>query len=189
MMDLNQIKSSWEWMNFCPKCGAPNQVDAPARKIPFHCLVCQYIQYFNPSIGVVAIVVDPSNRCLLLTRQKQPQKGKLGLPGGFADFGESAEDGVLREIAEETGLTPHSIRYLCSDINNYPYQGVLYRVLDLFFVCQVDNFQDLVLQDSEVASPVITVPTQNHLLNMAFDSNRKALVQYYQLDPLREDHP
>lgn len=42
---------------------------------------------------------------LLIERGIEPYKGKWAFPGGFLNMNESAEEGALRELQEETGLT------------------------------------------------------------------------------------
>lgn len=44
-------------------------------------------------------------KLLLVNRRNEPFKGKWCLPGGFLEIEEELEDGVARELAEETGLT------------------------------------------------------------------------------------
>ncbi|MHC4109943.1 MAG: NUDIX domain-containing protein [Planctomycetota bacterium] len=44
-------------------------------------------------------------KLLLVERRNEPFKGKWCLPGGFLEIDEELEDGVVRELVEETGLT------------------------------------------------------------------------------------
>jgi 8-oxo-dGTP diphosphatase len=55
-----------------------------------------------PCVG--AIVVDAAGRVLLVRRANPPAQGTWSIPGGRVEPGERAEDAVVRELAEETGL-------------------------------------------------------------------------------------
>lgn len=56
-------------------------------------------------VGVGAIVFDDADRLLLVLRGREPQAGRWSVPGGKVEPGESLPDAVVREVAEETGLT------------------------------------------------------------------------------------
>jgi ADP-ribose pyrophosphatase YjhB (NUDIX family) len=55
-----------------------------------------------PLVAVDCILEDRRGRVLLI-RRAHPPPG-WALPGGFVDAGESLEEAVAREVAEETGL-------------------------------------------------------------------------------------
>jgi 8-oxo-dGTP diphosphatase len=58
----------------------------------------------RPLVGVGAIIVDES-RVVLVRRAKEPAKGKWSIPGGLTRLGETLAHSVIREAAEETGLS------------------------------------------------------------------------------------
>ena len=51
---------------------------------------------------------DRRLKVLLVRRGEEPFKGEWAFPGGFIRIDETAEQGALRELSEETGLTPSS---------------------------------------------------------------------------------
>ncbi len=57
----------------------------------------------QPMIGVGGVVID-AGRTLLIRRGSHPLKGEWSIPGGLLEVGETLEQGVVRELAEETGL-------------------------------------------------------------------------------------
>lgn len=50
------------------------------------------------------VAVKPGGDVLLITREWPPHKGKLALPGGHVDQGETSRDAAVRELQEETGV-------------------------------------------------------------------------------------
>jgi ADP-ribose pyrophosphatase YjhB (NUDIX family) len=67
------------------------------------CPICGHIteQYKNP-FPTVDVIVEIGGKIVLVNR-KNPPYG-WAIPGGFIDYGESAEEAAAREIKEETGL-------------------------------------------------------------------------------------
>jgi 8-oxo-dGTP diphosphatase len=61
-----------------------------------------------PCVG--AVVRDETGRFLLVRRANPPAQGRWSIPGGRVEPGESHEVAVLRELAEETGLTGVLVR-------------------------------------------------------------------------------
>src|SRR6201984_527692 len=56
-----------------------------------------------PMVGVGGVVFRDS-RALLIRRGSEPLLGEWSIPGGLLEVGETLEQGVARELAEETGL-------------------------------------------------------------------------------------
>jgi ADP-ribose pyrophosphatase YjhB (NUDIX family) len=52
-------------------------------------------------VGTTAVVPDGEGRILL---QRREDDGRWGLPGGWLDPGETPEQGIVREVLEETGI-------------------------------------------------------------------------------------
>lgn len=85
---------------------------------------------------------------LLLTRRAiDPHIGKLDLPGGFVDPQETAESAAVREIQEELGISIHSLQYFCSFPNEYVFSGYSVYTLDLAFLAQTDQLNQMKAMD------------------------------------------
>jgi mutator protein MutT len=130
---------------FCPKCGSKRFVENNDKSKK--CGDCGFTYYFNSSTAVVAVIENDKGELLVARRAKDPVKGTLDLPGGFVDMFETAEEAMQREVKEETGLWVNSPRYLFSIPNIYLYSGFEVHTVDLFFLCQVDDFSGIKAQD------------------------------------------
>ncbi len=160
---------------FCPRCGA--QRESPGGN-PFSCVQCGFTHYFGPVTAVGGIVCDGDGDVLFLQRKKDPGKGKLGIPGGFVDAGETVEEALRREAIEELNLHVVRTEYLVSFPNEYIFQGVALPVTDVFFECEVDSFDDMRAQEAEVDGWHFCHPDESTLDEMAFPSNRKAVEEF-----------
>ena len=130
---------------YCPKCGSKHFEihNAKSKK----CADCGFVYYFNPSAATVAFILNHKNELLVCRRGKEPAKGTLDLSGGFIDMFETGEEGVSREVKEETGLTVKAARYLFSLPNVYRYSDLDIHTLDMFFACEVEDTSRLVAAD------------------------------------------
>jgi len=57
----------------------------------------------RPVVGVGGVVIE-NGRTLLIKRGSEPLLGEWSIPGGTLELGESLQEGVARELLEETGL-------------------------------------------------------------------------------------
>jgi ADP-ribose pyrophosphatase YjhB (NUDIX family) len=64
----------------------------------------------NP-VPTVDIIIELENGGIVLIRRKNPPPG-WAIPGGFIDYGESAEEAAVREAWEETSLQVQLIELL-----------------------------------------------------------------------------
>ena len=138
------------------------------------CDACGFELFLNPAVAAGALILDDQGRLLTVRRDREPGRGKLGLPGGFADAGETAEDALAREVREEVGLHVTHLEYLCSFPNRYDYQGISYPVLDLFFTTRVDSPETAEALD-EVDDVLFLPPDQIRDDDIAFPTFINAL--------------
>jgi NAD+ diphosphatase len=167
---------AWRHFSRCPRCGAESAPEA-GHSNPFRCRDCAFTFFFNAASAVAALVVDEGGRMLFIRREREPARGLLGMPGGFVDEGESAEEALQREVREEVGVAVGELAYLASFANRYPYAGVTYHTLDLFFTCRAAAPSDARALDAVAAiewrDPAAVDPSE-----IAFDSMRAALRVY-----------
>ena len=101
---------------FCGHCGTrTKQVD---HLFEMRCPLCQLI--FYPRISPSVIVLIERNDEILMARGAHFAPGVFGLIAGFVEAGESLEEAVHREVAEEVGLKITHLRYIGSQPWPFP---------------------------------------------------------------------
>jgi len=80
------------------------------------------------SVSVAAVVLDDQDRVLVVQRR---DIGRWELPGGVLELDETVDDGLRREVLEETGLVVDPIR------QTGVYKNMTLRVVALVFRCEV----------------------------------------------------
>jgi ADP-ribose pyrophosphatase YjhB (NUDIX family) len=93
---------------YCSYCGQAFADDQPW---PRTCAACAGITYRNPlPVGILLLAV--ARGLVAIRRGIEPAKGRLALPGGYIDVGETWQEAMARELFEETGIRtdPHGIR-------------------------------------------------------------------------------
>lgn len=165
-----------EARHYCPSCGALSLTRVTSKK--FLCSECAFTVFNNVATGVAAIIEYQDN-IILTCRAKDPAKGKLDLPGGFVDAGESLEGALQREVMEELGIPIYDLAYLCSFPNTYPYKGLVYSVVDSIFVCKTDQLPST-CQTSEIEHFILVDPLTVNSAELAFESLAQAFALYQQ---------
>lgn len=146
-----------EKFHYCPVCGSPHfEVHDFKSK---QCKDCGFVYYANVCAATAAFILRTRNgreEMLAVRRAKEPAKGTLDLPGGFIDMYETAEEGMLREIEEETGLKVEQIQYLFSSPNVYLYSGMGVHTLDMDYLVRVP--EDIKVHAGDDAAECVWVP-------------------------------
>jgi ADP-ribose pyrophosphatase YjhB (NUDIX family) len=65
----------------------------------------------RPMVGVGGVIIE-NGRTLLIRRGSEPLLGEWSIPGGMLELGETLEEGVARELLEETGLVVRVIELI-----------------------------------------------------------------------------
>ena len=126
----------------CPVDGTPTVVGPGG-----HFTVCpkdgtEHFPRTDPA--VIMLVTDPDDRCLLARNAAWPGR-RVSILAGFVDPGESAEQAVIREVAEETQIKVTNVRYVGSQPWPMP------RSLMLGFVARAPGEQEIVVDEEEIA--------------------------------------
>jgi NAD+ diphosphatase len=160
----------------CPSCGLPAEKrDCDS----FRCPSCEYLYFFNPAIAAGALITNDKGEIVFTRRANNPRKGKLGIPGGFIDVNETAEEAVKREVFEEIGIRLETVQlqYLTNYPNSYTYQGITYPVLDFYYTSSISN-PSIQVDTTEVSEIVESLPGDVSMDEIAFPSLRHALGAY-----------
>jgi 8-oxo-dGTP pyrophosphatase MutT (NUDIX family) len=181
---------------FCPMC-ASEKISFSNGNV-FRCPDCGLVYYHNTAAATGCVISVPDEatdkvaaggeRLLLLVRGKEPAIGKLDLPGGFADPGEGALEGLYREIQEELSWSPpvsgapltELFTLFASFPNVYLYKNIPYNTCDLYFSLSAPGLrvEDLRPRQGEIAAIRLLKPEEIDFDEFAFDSTRRAVRAY-----------
>lgn len=160
---------------YCSRCGSDLFVTVSQRE--YVCDDCGYRHFITSIPAACGLIMDSQKRLLVLRRAHEPGLGRLGLPGGVIEPGETGEEAAARETLEETGLQlpASAFTYLASLPNWYAFQDYLWPTIDLFYFAEVMDFGALNADAAEVSE--IMTPTLNEvsLYDFAFESNAEAV--------------
>jgi NAD+ diphosphatase len=103
--------------NFCPTCATPLQLLAQmedgGEKARMRCPACDWTHWNNPT-PVLAAVIELADRdgMVLLARNAAWSGRMFALITGFMEAGETPEEGIAREVLEETSLKVDSLKLI-----------------------------------------------------------------------------
>lgn len=84
------------------------------------------------SLSVKVVIMDSKGRCLVLRRSasSKANAGKWDFPGGKVDPGETFDQGLLREVSEETGIDIFLSRVAGAGESELPERNVAYLFME-----------------------------------------------------------
>ena len=96
---------------FCPQCAHPldwiSQLEDGGEKSRLRCTRCEWTHWNNPT-PVLAAIIEYRGQ-VLLARNAAWSGRMFALITGFMEAGESPQEGISREIKEETNLDTESL--------------------------------------------------------------------------------
>jgi NADH pyrophosphatase NudC (nudix superfamily) len=103
---------------YCPQCATPLQSicredgdGGPKERL--RCPGCDYTHWNNPTPVLAAIIECADRDGRVLLARNAAWSGKMyALITGFMEAGETPEEGIKREVAEETGLTVDALQLI-----------------------------------------------------------------------------
>ena len=124
---------------FCGRCGTPTEAKREERSRI--CPKCRLSAY--PRVAPATMMLVRRDDELLLGRSPHFPPGMYSALAGFVEPGESLEQCVAREVAEEVGVRVRNIRYFASQSWPFPHS------LMIAFVCEWRD-GELKRQDAEI---------------------------------------
>ncbi|KAM3913423.1 NAD(P)H pyrophosphatase NUDT13, mitochondrial [Leptodactylus fuscus] len=121
---LTRSQSLLRWHDnhqYCSKSGKPTQKNVSGSKRVCHSNGMIYYPQMSP---VVISLVSSGNRCLLAHQEAYPA-GLYTALAGFCEIGETLEETVRREVAEEVGLEVDNLRYFGSQHWPFPTSSLM----------------------------------------------------------------
>lgn len=132
----------------------------------------------RPYIAVRAIITNDSGGVLMLKRDATSHgDDEWCLPGGKIDFGQTAAEAVVKEVAEETLLNCRDIRFLFYQ-DSLPDQNIELHYVNLVFLCFVTGAVKL---NSESSDYHWMKPDEIDKYKIAFN-NDKILKKYWDIN-------
>ncbi len=132
--------------------------------------------YVRPS---VLAIIEKNNKILMVKSTRGVSKGFWNLPGGFIDYMEKPEDGLKREVKEETNLDVKKMKLF--GVYNHKFENPnvnhQYYMYGFVYLCEVEN-EPRVVDDEIEEIKYFSVEdaiknTKNEFVKMALQDLKK----------------
>jgi ADP-ribose pyrophosphatase YjhB (NUDIX family) len=167
---LKQLATGKVQMRYCPNCRCKLKEREIGGKVKLACPRCPYVFWNNPLVVSIGVVPSPDGKGMLLIKRAIPPKiGMYALAGGFLEPREDPEQGVVREVWEESGLRVRVVRLLW--MVGLPSANEIL----VFYECAVVGGE---LRKSEETSEVTYFPFDQLPKDIAFPTHEQAIQMY-----------
>jgi 8-oxo-dGTP diphosphatase len=169
-----EVADTEEVACFCLRCGSALRLQTnDGGDLPrWTCPCCGWVWYNNPRPCVGALIVR-HGRVLLARRLSEPFAGWWDIPGGFMEAGETPQEAVAREVAEETGLQVRRSEFLAAFPDRYGGGGP--PTLNLHYLVEAEDGVPLAASDVSDVSWFLPDDLPECI---AFENGRLALMEW-----------
>lgn len=106
-------------------------------------------------LGAYGLIIK-DNKIVLIKKANGPYKGKLDLPGGTIEYGETPEKAVVRELQEEVGIDVRELSLV--DANSVLIEWMHHEELEQ--IHHIGIFYKIIAYENEIKN-VVEITEQN----------------------------
>ncbi|MCD7781094.1 MAG: NAD(+) diphosphatase [Methanosphaera sp.] len=157
-----------DWYNsnqYCGHCGTKTVLDD--NDMMLKCPSCGQVHYTRIAPAIIVTIVKDDK--LLMAKHKRHAKNTYALIAGFVEAGESIEQTVHREVAEEVGLKIKNLQYV--DSQSWPFPNSLMLGFTAEYDSGTINVDEEEITDAkwfsadEIEPPVSDISISAYLIN------------------------
>lgn len=102
-------------------------------------------------LGVYGIIIE-NNKIVLVKKNSGPYDGKLDLPGGTIEFGETPQEALIRELEEEIGINLKEYELITADsvLFDWTYNDNLLKCHHIGIFYKILNYENDIQNNKEI---------------------------------------
>ena len=175
-----QLLTWYEDNAYCGRCGCSTTHAPVSRELV--CPACSNIIYPKIAPAVIVGVLSADHERIVVTRYAHRSYKNYALVAGFTEVGETLEQTVAREVAEEVGLSVRNVRYW----GDQPWPFTATQLMGFF--CEVDGTEDITVDTGELKMATWMTRDEIPMPRRDTSSLTNAMIEaFVSGDPLRED--